>query len=324
MAQTGRESRSMDMFAVDENVAAWETALLPLRGAERLALLLPLAWHLRQRETQRAVGFAHEALALLAEAPFTATERASAEARMALVHAEAAWLNGQLDDAHEHALAIFHQFGALGDHAGCADARWLLAWIAVDRGDHAASDAQFSAAADCARLAGDSLRTLLAEAALARWAVLRDRNTAVARWGGHFHSESAQLHPALATWINDFLALAASQASDFGAAAGYYIRCYESALDTGQLRAAITAATNIGEDFSILNDHHSALEWMQTALELARPTGWPRSVGACLMHTADTLRRLGQLDAAHEMLQEALEILTPLANARSYAIALQY
>ena len=69
----------MDMFAVDEEVADWETALLPLRGAERLALLLPLAWHLRQRDTGRAVGYAHEALALLAEAPFTVTERASAE-----------------------------------------------------------------------------------------------------------------------------------------------------------------------------------------------------------------------------------------------------
>jgi hypothetical protein len=88
--------------------------------------------------------------------------------------------------------------------------------------------------------------------------------------------------------------------SDFGAAAGYYIRCYETALETGQLRMAITAATNIGEDFTILNDHHAALEWMQSALDLARPTGWPRSVGACLMHTADTMRRLGQLDATEE------------------------
>lgn len=314
----------MDMFAVDENVVAWETALLPLRGADRLPLLLPLAWHLRQRDTRRAAGLAHEALALLSDSALPAPERAACEARMALVHAEAAWLNGQLDDALAQARAILARYTELGDHAGRADTWWLLGWIAVDRGDHAASDAAFADAAECARLASDGLRTLLAEAAIARWAVLRDRNTAVARWGGHFNSETAQLHASLATWINDFLALAASQASDFGAAAGYYIRCYESALDTGQLRAAITAATNIGEDFTILNDHHSALVWMQCALELARPTGWPRSVGACLMHTADTLRRLGQLDSAHEMLQEALEILKPLANARSYAIALQY
>ena len=139
----------------------------------------------------------------------------------------------------------------------------------------------------------------------------------LARWGGQFNSNTALTDPALAAWVNDFLALAASQAGDFGAAAGYFIRCYETALETGQLRAAIIAATNIGEDFTLLGDHHSALEWMQRALELARPAGWPRSVGACLMHTADTLRRLGQLEPAHDMLQEALVILEPLRNARS-------
>jgi hypothetical protein len=37
------------------------------------------------------------------------------------------------------------------------------------------------------------------------------------------------------------------------------------------------------------------------------PTGWPRSIGACLMHTADTMRRLGRLDATAELLQEALD-----------------
>jgi tetratricopeptide (TPR) repeat protein len=70
---------------------------------------------------------------------------------------------------------------------------------------------------------------------------------------------------------------------------------------------AITAAINIGLDFTLLNDHHAALEWMESALDLARPTGWPRSIGACLMHTADTMRRLGRLDATAELLQEALD-----------------
>lgn len=314
----------MELFTVDENVAKWETALPSLRGIDRLPILLPLAWHLRQRDTARALAMADEASAMLAGAPMPAAERDALGARMDLVRAEGKWLAGELDAALAAAGDVLTRFTSLLDQAGCADSYWLLAWIAIDRGDHDASDRAFAAAADAARGGGDNLRTLLAEAAIARWAVLRDRNTAVARWGGRFNSDTANAHPSLATWVNDFLALAASQAGDFGAAAGYYIRCYESALETGQLRAAITAATNIGEDFTLLGDHHSALEWMQCALELARPTGWPRSIGACLMHTADTLRRLGQLDPAHDMLQEALLILKPLENARSYAIALQY
>lgn len=313
-----------DLFTVDDNVAQWEGALPALHGIARLPVLLPLAWHLRQRDTRRALALSAEALALLPGAGLPDLERAGLEARMHLVHAEGKWLDGELAGALAHASEVLQRFTTLGDDTGCADSHWLLGWIAVDRGDHAGSDAAFGACAEHARRGGDALRAQLAQAAIARWAVLADRNTAVARWGGQFTSDSAQQHPALATWVNDFLALAASHAGDFGAAAGYFIRCYESALHTGQLRAAITAATNIGEDFTLLGDHHSALEWMQCALELARPTGWPRNVGACLMHTADTLRRLGQLDPAHDLLQEALTILKPLEGARSYAIALQY
>ena len=314
----------MDMFTVDEHVTHWETALPSLHGIDRLPVLLPLAWHLRQRDTRRALQLADEAGSLLPAAPMAPGERAAAEARLDLVRAEARWLAGELDPALTCTTDVLQRFTTLFDHAGCADSHWLLAWIAVDRGDHAGSDGAFAAAAQQAEQAGDEVRTRLAEAAIARWAVLRERKGAVARWGARLIPNTAQAHPALAAWINDFLGLAASQAGDFGAAAGYYIRCYEAALDTGQLRAAITAATNIGEDFTLLGDHHSALEWMQCALDLARPTGWPRSVGACLMHTADTLRRLCQLEAAHAMLQEALAILKPLKNARSYAIALQY
>ncbi|CUI08342.1 ATP-binding protein [Janthinobacterium sp. CG23_2] len=314
----------MEMFTVDVNVAQWESALPSLRGMERLPVLLPLAWHLRQRDPARALMLAGEALSQLPLSDLPPDRCASLEARMHLLHAECEWLDGALDLACAHARELLSRFTLLNDHAGCADTYWLLAWISIDRGDHDGSDTAFANAAASARQAGDALRTDLAEAALARWAVLRDPVAAIARWGQRFDADSSRLHPSLATWVNDFLGLAASQAADFGAAAAHYMRCYESALDTGQVRAAITAATNIGEDFTILNDHHSALEWVQCALELARPTGWPRSVGACLMHSADSLRRLGQLDAAHDMLQEALTIMKPLENARSYAIALQY
>lgn len=314
----------MQLFTVDEDVARWESALPQLRGQDRLPLLLQLAWHLRQRDSKRALALAAEALALLSESPHSPAEREAHGARMELVQAEAAWLDGSLEQARTHATAILERFTTLADHAGCADSHWLLAWIAIDLGEHGACDDALEACAAQARAAGDDIRCQVAQAAMARWAVLYDRQRAIARWDPVFSASSGSGHPAVATWINDYLALAASQAGDFGTAAGYFIRCYEAALQTGQLRAAITAATNIGEDFTLLGDHHSALEWMQTALELAKPTGWPRSVGACLMHTADTLRRLGQLDAARDMLEEALDLLEAVVNARPYAIALHY
>ena len=314
----------MEMFALDQDVAQWESGLLNLRGSARLPLQVQLAWHLRQRDSGRASTLAGQALAWLPQAKLTPAAAALTAARLQLVLAETQWLQGELDAAATLARGAYTTFADAGDNTGCADAHWLLAWIAVDQGDHAGCDSELEFAAAAARAANDPLRTSIAEAASARWAVLHDPHLAAARWGQHFVRDTSALVPALATWVNDFLGLAASTSRELGTAAGFYIRCYEAALATGQLRAAITAATNTGEYFAKLNDHHAALEWMQCALDLARPTGWPRSIGGSLMYTADTMRRLGRLAAAEELLQEALLIMAPLAGARSYATLLHH
>jgi signal transduction histidine kinase len=314
----------MDMFAVDDEIANWESALLPLRGPARLPALVPLAWYLRQRDTERAAALAAEGLRLLPSADLPSADAARATARLQLIQSEAAWLLGQLDAADQLAAQAYDQFTALADHRGIADACWLRGWIAIDGGEHRRGEDELERMAEAARAIDDHQRLTIAEAATARWHVLHDLPSAQRRWGQRFDLANAPQPPAVATWIYDFHGLATSQISEFGAAAGYYLRCYEAALVTGQLRMAITAAINIGLDFTILNDHHSALKWLETALDLARPTGWPRSIGACLMHTADTMRRLGRLDATEELLQEALQILAPLSGARSYATALHY
>ncbi|MRW94546.1 GAF domain-containing protein [Duganella sp. FT80W] len=315
----------MDMFALDDALAEWEAALPPLRGAARLPVLLPLAWHLRQRDTRRALDLAAEGLALLAGAdlPEHHADADAGAARLHLVQAEATWLSGQLQVADDLAAAAAARFTTLNLPLGRADAHWLRAWVAIDSGDHARAEAELAQMAAAAREAGDSQRCAIADAANARWGVLQDLRGTQQRWSGRF-TRSDEAQPAVASWVYDYYGLAASQASDFGAAAGHYLHCYEAALESGQMRMAITAAINIGLDFTILNDHHAALEWMETALDLARPTGWPRSIGACLIHTADTMRRLGRLEAADELLQEALHILEPMSGARSYATALHY
>lgn len=311
------------LFADDDAVAQWELELLPLRGIARLPVLLPLAWHLRQRDGRRAQELAREAANLLPAARLPDEARAALEARLQLVDGEIRWLLGELDAAAALAARAQEVFEAQHDHIGCADAHWLKAWIAVDRGNHGQRDAELEACSAAAHTAGDEQRASIADAAQARWAALRDLHAATKRWGMRFDL-SLDVPPGVDCWINDFFGIAASQAGDIGNSAGFYIRSYEAALATGQIRAAATAATNVAEKFSHLNDHHSGIEWMQRAMELAKPTGWPRSIGSCLVHTADIVRRLGRLDAAEELLREALVILAPQANGRSYAIALQH
>jgi signal transduction histidine kinase len=310
------------LFADDNAVAQWELELLPLRGIARLPVLLPLAWHLRQRDGKRAQELAREVSAMLPSASLPDQARASVEARLQLIDGEIRWLQGELDAAANLASRALQVFEAQDDHIGRVDAHWLRSWISVDRGTHGQRDAELEAGSSAAHAAGDEQRAAIVDAVQARWAALRDLHAATERWGSRFNL-TEEAPPSVDCWINDFFAIAASQAGDIGNSAGFYIRSYEAALETGQIRAAATAATNIAEKFSQLNDHHSGLEWMQRAMELAKPTGWPRSIGSCLVHTADIVRRLGRLDAAEDLLREALVILAPQANGRTYAIALQ-
>ena len=331
----------MDMFALDDEVSQWETALPTLRGPARLPVLVPLAWHLRQRDNARATALAREGLELLPATALTPEAQTVTAARLRLVEAEAAWLQGRLAEADTLAAAIAEQLHAHDDRRGCADTRWLRAWIAIDGGDHQGGIVHLEHMAAIAGQTGDTERIAIAEATIARWAVIEDMRAADLRWGTRFQhfqhhlvaDAGATVEPAapiapgeqgVAAWIGDYFGTRASQGGHYGAAAGHFIRAYEAARATGQLRAAITAAVNVGLDFAILHDHHAALDWLQRALDLARPTGWPRSVGACLSHTADTMRRLGRLDASADLLAEALAVLAPLPAGRSYASALHF
>ncbi|UUZ50952.1 GAF domain-containing protein [Massilia sp. B-10] len=144
------------------------------------------------------------------------------------------------------------------------------------------------------------------------------------RWAGRFDDDASARHIAASGWIHDYQGTSAFQSSDFGRAVSLLLRAYDAARATGQVRRAINIATNIGNGFTSLNAHHAALEWMQRGLELARPTGWPMSIGLALMQTAETLRQLGQREAAQGLLHEALETLKPLSGSRAYAVALEY
>ena len=309
------------MFALDEELAVWEAHLAHLKGAARLDLLVTLAWHQRQRDPARARNMALEADALAAALP--APERSQRGARLMLVEGEARWLFGELDAAAALADRAMGLFDA-DDAAGIADAHWLRAWIDIDRGDSVAGDRALAGGAAAARRAGDRVRIDVYDAAAALLQVFRDVHAAEARWGRRFDAAAEGLHPAARGWINDYAGTYATQTSEFGAAIPLLICSFEAAMATGQVRRSVNLATNIGNGFTMLGAHHAALEWMQRGLDLARPTGWPLSVGLGLMQTAETLRQLGQRPAARELLHEALATMAPLAGSRAYAVALEY
>ena len=317
-------SMQLEMFALDEEVTRLETALAGAVGMARLPLLVPLAWHLRQRDTRRALSLAEEARQWLVEHDASAPAIRSDIARLLLVCGEAKWLCSELDPAQELADAALTHFSDIGDPFGCADAHWLLAVIGNDRGQSVARDAALEVAADWARTAFDPVRVDVIEAMLAFMQALQNCHQARAVWGQRFVADAPHMHPAVEARVCDFLGLLANLSSDFGKAAMLFARTHEAAQKSGQIRRAIFSTLNTGDAFASLNDHHAALDWMQRALDQARQTGWHGSVGVCLMQTAETLRRLGRLDAAHQLLQETMVIMAPLAESREYAVALSY
>ncbi len=284
--------------------------------------LAALAWLLRQRDCREALRLVVQASSLLDRARPPLRDRLVA--RLTLVRAELSWLFAELEEAQRRGEQALCGFIAAGCAAGASDAHWLLAWIATDRGDLDVRDAALQASIDAAEAAADELRQELGEAALARSTAFRDLHQALDRWGGRYLGRELDMHPALVVWIADYCAVVSSKLQRVGPAVAYGVRMHEAALTTGQLERAMTAASNIGFDLTRLDDLQAALEWMQQGLELARHSGWPASIGSCLTETAETLRRLGRLDAARELLDEALVVLRPLGRSRWSALALNY
>ncbi len=312
----------MELFALDEELARWEAEYPLTEGEQRPQLLSRLAWHLRQRDPARAAALIAEAAPLAILLP--PAQRRLLAARWELVHAEARWLAGELDAAAAMAERAMLEFARQHDRLGAADTHSLLAWIAVDRGDSAGCDNELALATADARAADDTMRIDVYESLAALFSVFRNAAAASQRWSKRFAPEPAGRHPVVAGWIADYRGTTAFQSAEFGRAIGHLMQAFEAARQSGQLRRAITLATNIGNALTRLNAHEAALDWMQRGLELARPTGWPLCVGLAQMQAAETLRQLGQRQAAKGLLREALHMLAPLSGSRAFAMALEY
>ena len=305
--------------------AAGAPAAVPASSVKtQLPLLVALAWHLRQRDTQRALRLVEQAYALLVHAKLPQLAVAAFTARLRMVRAEAQWLMSEVKTAQVFIDRAIYKFNLLKDQTGLADAFWLRGWIAMKQGDALLRDIEWEHALECAMLANDLTRASFIEAAQARFAALHHLPSALQRFAPKLSDELPGAGPAVASAIQDFFGVTASLAGDHGRGAACFMQTWELALGSGQIRRAIVAANNVADAFSNLNDYHAALDWGQRGLDLARSTGWPSSIGTCLLQLAEPLRRLKQFDAAQSMLQQALDTLQALPRSSNAALALEY
>ncbi|NDP39002.1 MAG: diguanylate cyclase [Rhodoferax sp.] len=306
----------MDLFALNDEVDLLERSLAALHGTSRLAPLVTLAWHLRQRDCARALALADEAQALLA---LSAQGRESQRlaARLMLLRAEVKLMFADLPAAQQLGQAAMTAFAGVQDPLGQGDVSWLRASIATDRGDGDQITACLNQALIHYRAGGDLLRT---DAALARsliYAAFRDPAVTAVRLQHQFPANLMRA-AGVTPWVETAQANVAGLTNDPGRSIRHDLAAYHGALDIGQIRAALVSVNNAVEAFTLLGDLDAALEWMESALALARSTGWPASVGVCLMQMGDVMRLMTRHDEAKRYLQEALVVMAPVAGSRNY------
>ncbi|MFZ6731125.1 tetratricopeptide repeat protein [Undibacterium sp. Ji42W] len=314
----------MDLYATDSEVMQLEQRLTGTVVQEQLDELLTLAWHLRQRDSGRALNLCEQVSKLLNTSSRTDTDKALVYLRLQLIRAEEKWLHADLDSAAAIIQAILRHPDVHLDPACLSDAHRMLGFIFSDQGKHVECDIEMAISIDEASKGDDVLRKQCTAAALARVAVLRDDKLAKSYFDRYFSSRNSpkEIHPGLAALMDDFLGLYTGLNGQLDDSVAYLSKAYQACLDSGQIRRAILTAANIGYCYSKANDFEAALEWLQKALKLAKPTGWAPSIGNCLMQVGDTLRKMGSLDAADQVLHEALEQLSRLTGSRNYALTI--
>jgi signal transduction histidine kinase len=311
----------MDFLASNSMVAKLEADLRAASGPARLALMLEVAWYQRQRHTRRALTLADEVQNLLPQSRLPPQEVQRMALRLKLIWAEGAWLFADLAAGRELANAALQGFTALNDPIGGADARFLLVAQAFDMGDDGSSIDPWLQQITLLTLEHDPLRCKIAQAYCALGAAHLRTITDSTRMQQQQQAQDQTLHPALLSWSEEFLAADAEMDSDFAKALQHLVKAHALALETGQIRRTIVICAAIAHALTHLDEHHAALEWMQRALGLARQCGWPICIGITLLQTAETMYGLQHIEAAYELLQEALAVLEPLASSRYHASA---
>ncbi|WP_428503371.1 diguanylate cyclase domain-containing protein [Roseateles sp.] len=317
----------MQLILTDLEFARLEARVSTASPAAALGDRVAWAWHLRERDTRRALQMIEPLLEdLNGDRPLASAQAdALLRLRLQLLKAECAWLFAELDSAQAQASTVVEQARKLGDMAVLADAHLLLAQIAGDRYDLPLRCRELDAAASVAVGSDDELRMEFAQLNVALAALRQDGPAASAQWMGHVRELRARpAHPALHLLCNEFMSFEALRHSDFSTVLRLCSDTVTELTQAGMRRQLALTLTTMGVAFSNLGDERQSMEWMQRCLDIARPTGWPLVLGLALLQVGTVQCRLGQLEASQASLNEGLSLLAPVQGSRIYTMGLLY
>ncbi|MBT9492736.1 MAG: hypothetical protein IV107_10385 [Paucibacter sp.] len=280
-------------FYLDEvQLAALEEAVqAAAEQPSAAALQIELAWHLRQRDSRRALGL------LATAAPLAASLPAGLQARSALTACEIATLFCRLGAAEVHLAQARALLAEQDDGDALGDAHLCEALLAKLQLQYEREQRAYQAAIASYQAAGaDGQRLSIAKAWLGY-------EQAFTRPGAELPAEPPTDAAALAWWTG---AQALTRSRRVPAeAAELYLQASELARATGQIRLTISCTINSASTVQGLGDFDEASSRFSQAVMLAKRCAWPIQVGASKTGVGRLLRELGQLRESRAVLTAA-------------------
>ena len=314
----------MQLFASEDEVSALETSLSELRGDERVASTVALAWHLRQRDSRRALRLVSGVMPQLGGAPL----EPGVPARAPVPHRARAAL------AASEAKALLCEFDAAE--------RWLAearAHVDPDSDAQVEGDA-FLVESILAKTRGQRDRELAAfERAIAFYAAngAPERLSIARMWASYERSftqpeleSSLGLEPPGQAWPEACIAWDAlwSAARALGlsfrnpaTSAAVFQHAADQARQVGMVRLEIVAMINAGAARQGTGDLDMASDCFDIAATRAQATGWPTLIGAANTRVGELLLTLGALEESCALLSDAILALSVVPRSVHVAIA---
>ena len=314
----------MQLFATDDEVSALETSLSELRGDERIAATVAFAWHLRQRDSTRALRLINGVMATLGGAPRDGADAPAFpvphRARAALAACEAKALLCDFDAAERWLADARAHLDPGSDAQVEGDAFLVESLLAKTRGQRERELGAFEQAIEFYAASGAPERLSIAR----MWASY-ERSFAQPDL-----ESSLGLEPPGQAWPQACIAwdalwsaaraLALSYRNPTTAAAMFQ-HAADQARQVGMVRLELIAMINAGAARQGTGDLDMASDCFDLAATRARATGWPTLIGAADSRVGELLQTIGALEESRALLSEAILQLSVVPRSVHLAIA---
>ena len=299
----------MNFFAADAELSILEGVLTRPWGDDVLAATVALAWHLRQRDSARALRLVDGVVPLLVPPPEGSNRPDAHRVRAALAACEASALLCDFGVAERWLLAARQHLDLRVDPCAEGDA-WLvesvLAKMCVQRARELAAHENAIA---CFQAIAAPDRLAIAQI----WLSFERGYTQ----SGIDHSIGLQ--PPGDDWPEAAIAWDALWSASRGMALSFrhpsesallYRQAAAQARAVGMVRLEIVTMINAGASTQGLGDLDLAAECFETAATRANATGWPTLIGTANTRVGELMQTLGAFEESRSILTDAIVALS--------------